>query len=329
MIKFCQFGVGLIGSVHAANIAKNPNASLRYVVDVDKEAVRRAAEKYGAQIAPDAATALADPEVDAVLIASPTNTHAELLTAAAKAGKAIFCEKPIDLDIQRVDDCLREIEKAGVPVAIGFNRRFDPSHRAVHDALREGQVGTTEMVLLTSRGPEPPPISYIKVSGGQFRDQMIHFFDLARWLLGEDPIEVFAMASCMVDLAIGEAGDVDTSMVIMKSASGALCFINNSRRTTYGYDERIEVFGSEGMVQSTNQRPRSVKYHARDGSRQEGFFNSWLDRFRDSYRVELDHFIDAIGAGTKPMVTEQDGRLALVLADAALKSYETGSSVKI
>ena len=329
MINFCQFGVGLIGSVHAANIAKNPNASLRYVVDVDGEAARRAAEKYSTQVAPDAATALADPEVDAVLIASPTNTHAELLTAAAKAGKAIFCEKPIDLDIRRVEDCLREIEKAGVPVAIGFNRRFDPSHRAVYNALREGRVGAIEMVLLTSRGPEPPPISYIKVSGGQFRDQMIHFFDLARWLLGEEPIEVFAMASCMVDPAIGEAGDVDTSMVLMKTASGALCFINNSRRTTYGYDERIEVFGSEGMVQSTNRRLTSVKYHARDGSRQERFFNSWLDRFRDSYRVELDHFIDAIKAGTKPMVTEYDGRLALVLADAALQSYKTGSPVKI
>ena len=328
MIEFCQFGVGLIGSVHAANISKNPNASLRYVVDVDREAARQAAERYGARVA-DAATALADPEVEAVLIASPTNTHAELLTAAAKAGKAIFCEKPIDLDIHRVDACLREIEKAGVPVAIGFNRRFDPSHRAVHDALREGRVGTTEMVLLTSRGPEPPPISYIKVSGGQFRDQMIHFFDLARWLLGEEPIEVVAMASCMVDPAIGEAGDVDTSMVLMKTASGALCHINNSRRTTYGYDERVEVFGSEGMVQSTNQRPRSVKYYARDGSIQEGFFDSWLDRFHDSYRVELDHFIDAIESGTRPMVTEQDGRLALVLADAALRSYETGSPVII
>ncbi|MCZ6530793.1 MAG: inositol 2-dehydrogenase [Chloroflexi bacterium] len=328
MIKFCQFGVGLIGSIHAANIAKNPKASLRYVVDLDAGAARRAAEKYGAQVA-DSNTALADPEVDAVLIASPTNTHAELLTAAAKAGKAIFCEKPIDLDIQRVDDCLRKIEKASVPVAIGFNRRFDPSHRAVHDALREGRVGTIEMVLLTSRGPEPPPISYVKVSGGQFRDQMIHFFDLARWLLGEEPIEVFAMASCMVDPAIGEAGDVDTSMVLMKTASGALCHINNSRRTTYGYDERIEVFGSLGMVQSTNPRPKSVHYHTAEGSRREGFFDSWLDRFLDSYRVELDHFIDAIGAGTKPMVTEQDGRLALVLANAALRSYETGSPVKI
>ena len=219
MIRFCQFGVGLIGSVHAANIAKNPKASLCYVVDLDAGAARRAAEKkilrggcYGCS-----QRAGRSRGGRGVLIASPTNTHAELLTAAAKAGKAIFCEKPIDLDIKRVDDCLREIEKAGVPVAIGFNRRFDPSHRAVHDALREGRVGTTEMVLLTSRGPEPPPISYIKVSGGQFRDQMIHFFDLARWLLGEEPIEVFAMASCMVDPAIGEAGDVDTSMVMMKN----------------------------------------------------------------------------------------------------------------
>lgn len=166
-------------------------------------------------------------------------------------------------------------------------------------------MGTTEMVLLTSRGPEPPPLSYVKVSGGQFRDQMIHFFDLARWLLGEEPIEVFTMASC------------------------ALCHINNSRRTTYGYDERIEVFRSEGMVQSTNQRPTSVKYHARDGFRQEGFFDSWLDRFLDSYSGELDHFIDAIEGGTKPMVTEQDGRLALVLANAAQRSYETGSVIKI
>lgn len=329
MINFCLFGVGLIGSVHAANLAKHPNATLRYIVDTNVEAAQHAAEKYGAQVAPNAAMALADPKVDAVLIASPTNTHAELLTASARAGKAVFCEKPIDLDIKRVDACLREIEKAGVPVAIGFNRRFDPSHRAVYDAVRAGQVGAIEMVFLTSRGPEPPPISYVKESGGQFRDQMIHFFDLARWLLGEEPLEVFTMASCMVDPAIGMAGDVDTSMVMMKTASGALCHISNSRRTTYGYDERIEVFGSKGMVQSNNQRPQSVKYYTADGLKQDSFYNSWLDRFFDSYRLELDHFLDALERGRQPLITEQDGRMALVLADAALKSYQTGLPVKL
>ena len=329
MINFCQFGVGLIGSVHAANVASHPNATLRYIVDINAEAAQHAAEKYGAQVAPNAAVALADPEVDAVLIASSTNTHAELLTASVRAGKAVFCEKPIDLDIKRVDACLREIEEAGVPVAIGFNRRFDPSHRAVYDAVRAGQVGAIEMVLLTSRGPEPPPISYVKVSGGQFRDQMIHFFDLARWLLGEEFLEVFTMASCMVDAAIGEAGDVDTSMVMMKTASGALCHINNSRRTTYGYDERIEVFGSKGMLQSTNQRPQSVEYYAADGTKQDGFYYSWLDRFFDSYKVELDHFIDALESGQQPLITEQDGRMALVLANAALKSHQTGLPVKL
>src|SRR5690349_1099653 len=219
MLKFALFGAGRIGDIHAGNVAQHGGAELAFIADVHRPAAEALAAKTGAKVA-DVETALADPSVKAVIIASSTDTHASLIEASAKAGKAIFCEKPVDLDSARVDRCLAVVQECGVPLSLGFNRRFDPSFRALQGAVAEGKIGTVEMVCITSRDPGPPPVSYIKVSGGLFRDMTIHDFDMARWLLGEEPTEVFAIGSCLVDPAIAEAGDIDTAVITLKTASG-------------------------------------------------------------------------------------------------------------
>jgi len=328
MINFCQFGAGRIGEIHAANIAANRRASLRYVVDVHAAAATRLAKEHGGT-AVDVGAALADPEVDAVLIASSTDTHADLMERAAEAGKAVFCEKPIDLDMERVNACLGVVAEKGVPLMIGFNRRFDPSFLALKSAVRAGRVGTVEMVQIISRDPGPPPIEYIKVSGGLFRDMMIHDFDMARWLLDEEPVEVYANAVCLVDSKIAEAGDVDTAAVTLRTASGKLCQISNSRRAVYGYDQRIEVFGSAGMLQAENLRPTSVVHSGAEGVMANPPYNFFLERYPQAYRAELDHFIDCLETKTAPSPPGSDGAAALALADAAVRSYAERRAVEV
>jgi len=328
MINFCQFGAGRIGQIHAANIAANRRASLRYVVDVHEASAKRLADEYGGTTA-DVGAALADPEVDAVLIASSTDTHADLMERSAKAGKAIYCEKPIDLDMQRVKTCLEVVDAAGVPLMLGFNRRFDPSFLALKAGVRAGRVGSVEMVQIVSRDPGPPPIEYIKVSGGLFRDMMIHDFDIARWLLDEEPVEVYANACCLVDSKIGDAGDVDTAAVTLRTASGKLCQISNSRRAVYGYDQRIEVFGSAGMLQAENLRPTSVVHSAAEGIHSDPPYNFFLERYPQAYKAELDHFIDCLETKTAPSPTGNDGAAALALAEAAVRSYAERRAVEV
>jgi myo-inositol 2-dehydrogenase/D-chiro-inositol 1-dehydrogenase len=328
-LTFCIFGAGRIGKLHARNAAAHPRARVKYIVDPVTTAAADLARQLGAKTAPSAA-ALADAEVDAVIVASSTNTHVDLITASARAGKAVLCEKPIDLDIRRVDRCLAELKKHPAPVAIGFNRRFDPTNRAIHAAIRKGEVGDVELVVITSRDPSPPPLEYIKVSGGLFRDMMIHDFDLARWLLGEEPVEVVAKASCRVDAKIGKAGDVDTAMVILKTKGGALCHINNSRRAAYGYDQRVEVFGSKGMVRSDNLRPTAIlKSNDSATDAQDVLLHFFIERYQQSYVNELDDFIGAVLARRRPAVAAADGRRALLLANAALASHRTGRTVKL
>ena len=214
------------------------------------------------------AEAFADREVGAVLIASSTDTHARLAIAAARAGKAIFCEKPIDLSLKKVDECLAEVKKAGVPMFVGFNRRFDPSFAALKRRLDAGEVGAVEQVVITSRDPAPPPLSYVKVSGGMFRDMTIHDFDMARWLLGEEPVEVFAFGESLVDRKIAAAGDIDSAMLILRTASDRMCHINNCRRAAYGYDQRIEVFGAKGLLRAENVGETTLEhFHAKGTAR--------------------------------------------------------------
>jgi myo-inositol 2-dehydrogenase/D-chiro-inositol 1-dehydrogenase len=328
MITFAQFGAGRIGAVHASNLASSGATSLRYVVDVNAASAEALAAKYGAS-AVDTATALADPEVDAVLIASSTDTHADLAIAAAKAGKAIFCEKPIDLSLKRVDACLAAVRKAKVPMLVGFNRRFDPNFAALQARLRAGEIGDVEQVIISSRDPGLPPLAYLKVSGGQCRDMTIHDFDMARWLLGEEPVEVFAMGSVLVDPAVAKVPDTDSLMIVMKTASGKLCHINNSRRATYGYDQRIEVHGAKGRLMAGNRIVNTVELANADAVTTEKPVYFFLERYAEAYKAELAAFVDAI-TKKKPMpVGAEDGREAIVLAEAAVKSLKTGRPVKI
>ncbi|MBV8654282.1 MAG: inositol 2-dehydrogenase [Alphaproteobacteria bacterium] len=328
MISFSQFGAGRIGAIHADNIARHPGARLRHIVDVDGAAAERLAAKHGADVA-TAEAALADPAIDAVLIASSTDTHAGLIEAASRAGKAVFCEKPIDLDRSRVEACLAVAEAAGTVLMIGFNRRFDPNFAKLHEQLRAGRIGKLEMLSITSRDPGPPPLAYIKVSGGLFRDMMIHDLDMARFLLGEEPVELFATASCLVDPAIGAAGDVDTALVTMKTASGTLCQISNSRRASYGYDQRIEAHGSKGMLRAGNVTQSTLEYSGADGIVGEKPLHFFLERYAEAYRRELDHFIAAVTGGTKPVTGGADGLRALALADAAVEAAKSGRVVRV
>ena len=328
MLIFAQFGAGRIGTIHAANLATNPATRLRYVVDVNPAAAAALAAKHGAQVT-DVTTALGDPAVDAVIIASSTDTHAELILASARAGRAIFCEKPIDLSLKRVDQCLAAVKKARVPMFVGFNRRFDPSFAALHARLAAGEIGAVEQVIISSRDPGLPPSSYLKSSGGQFRDMTIHDFDMARWLLGEEPVEVFAYGSCLVDPAVGKIGDTDSVMVLMKTASGKLAHINNSRRASYGYDQRLEVHGAKGRLMAGNRTATTVELAnaaSVSGDKPLYFF---LERYADAYRAEFATFVDCV-VNKKPMpVTAHDGRQAIVLAEAAVKSLKTGRPVKV
>ena len=328
MLRFAQFGAGRIGAIHAANLASLRDTALLHVVDINADAARALAARHGAQVATTAA-ALADPRVDAVIIASSTDTHADLAIAAARAGKAIFCEKPIDLSLRRVDACLAAVRKAKVPMFVGFNRRFDPSFADLRARIGRGEIGAVEQVIISSRDPGLPPLAYLKVSGGQFRDMTIHDFDMARWLLGEEPIELFAYGSCLVDPAVGKIGDTDSAMVVMKTASGKLAHINNSRRASYGYDQRLEVHGAKGRLLAGNRTPTTVELANDQSVATDKPLYFFLERYADAYRAELAAFVDAV-VNRKPMpVTTEDGRQAIVLAEAAAKSLQTGRPVKI
>lgn len=328
MINVCLFGAGRIGAIHAANLATQPGARLKYVVDVFAESAQKLADQYDAEVT-SVEQALDDPDVQAVIIASSTDTHAELLERSATAGKAIFCEKPIDLDLERTKACLATLERTGVTCLVGFNRRYDPQFSDLKQRLTDEAIGDVEMVTITSRDPAPPPAKYVQSSGGLFRDMMIHDLDMARWLLGEEPVEVFATASCLVDPAIGEAGDVDTALVTLKTASGKLCQISNSRRAVYGYDQRIEVLGSKGMLQANNNLESNLVQTTDAGSQGSKPQHFFLERYAEAYRQELANFIDAVEDKAKPLANQNDGLMALSLAEAAMESARTGRAVTV
>jgi myo-inositol 2-dehydrogenase / D-chiro-inositol 1-dehydrogenase len=330
MLEIALLGAGRIGQIHAANVAAAEGARLRLVYDPDTAASSRVAELHGARVVRDPTEIFNDKEVKAVIIATPTPTHAELIIGAAGAKKAIFCEKPIDLDLVRVDAAIAAVEAARVPFFIGFNRRFDPSFASLEGALRRGEIGKLELLTIISRDPEPPPASYVAVSGGLFRDMMIHDFDMARFLLGEEPSEVFARASCLVDPAIGAAGDVDTAMVVMRTPSGVLCHIQNSRRAVYGYDQRIEAHGALGMLTAGNWRETTVERWTAKAIEADKPLRFFLERYQAAYRLEMTHFV-ALAGGKQPVpsIGAIDGKKALILAEAAIESVQTGQPVSV
>lgn len=327
-VRLAVLGAGRIGQVHAAAIASAKGAKLVAVADPVAEAAGKVADEFGCDIRSiDAIEAASD--VDGVLICTPTDTHADLIERFARAGKAIFCEKPVDLEIDRVRDCLGVVREAGAFLMIGFQRRFEPDFNVLKAAIDEGRIGTVEMIALTSRDPGPPPVSYIERSGGIFRDMTIHDFDVARWLLGEEVELVQAAASNLVDPAIGAAGDWDSASVILTTASGKHCTISNSRRATYGYDQRIEVHGSKGAVSALNHAESRVEFAGPDGYTRPPNQHFFITRYMDAYRSEIEAFVQALSDGAPPPVSGEDGLRALALALAAMASVREGRAVKV
>lgn len=328
MIDVAIFGAGRIGKIHAANLSAHPGVTLKYVVDVSAAAANELAQKHGAKTA-DADSVFSDSAVQAVLIASSTDTHADLIVRAAAAGKAIFCEKPVDLALDRARACVSAVAKARVLCMIGFNRRFDPTFAALKQRLDAGEIGTAEMMVITSRDPAPPPIAYIKVSGGIFKDMLIHDFDVFRWILGDEARSVYATGSCLVDPAIAQAGDVDSTAVTIRTRGGRLCQINTSRRAVYGYDQRFEVLGSKGQLQARNHRPTEVAAHTAANVSEDKPEHFFLERYRAAYALELEHFFDSLTNGKPVRTTLEDGIKALELADAATRSWQERRIVEL
>lgn len=327
-VRFGLLGAGRIGKVHAKAISGDADAKLVAVADAFPAAAEAIATTYGCEIRTIEAIEAAK-DIDAVVICTPTDTHADLIERFARADKAIFCEKPVDLDVNRVKACIKVVEETGAKLMVGFNRRFDPHFMAVRKTIDAGQIGEVEMVTITSRDPGAPPVDYIKRSGGIFRDMTIHDFDMARFLLGEDPVSVTATAAVLVDKAIGEAGDYDSVSVILQTKSGKQAVISNSRRATYGYDQRIEVHGSKGMVAAENQRPVSIEVANSDGYTRPPLHDFFMTRYTEAYANEIASFIAAIEKGAKITPSGADGLAALVLADAAVQSVKDGKLIKV
>lgn len=327
-VRFGLLGAGRIGKVHAKAIGNDVNAKLVAVADAMPTAAQAIAADYGCDIRSIEAIISSD-DIDAVVICTPTDTHADLIEAAVKAGKAVFCEKPIDLNVQRVKDCLAVVAAHKGTLMVGFNRRFDPDFMAVKAAIDAGQVGSVEMVTISSRDPGAPPVDYIARSGGIFRDMTIHDFDMARWLLGEEVETVQAAASVLTDPAIGKAGDFDSVNVILRTASGRQAVITNSRRATYGYDQRIEVLGSDGMASAMNMAEANIEIANGKGFHRPPLLNFFMTRYVAAYANEIAGFITAMTEKTTTPTTGEDGLAALLLAEAALKSVAEGRTVKV
>jgi myo-inositol 2-dehydrogenase/D-chiro-inositol 1-dehydrogenase len=325
-VRIGVIGAGRIGRMHAELLARQvPGARLTAIQDADEDTARSVAAPLGAAPVPTVDDVFED--ADAVAICTPTPSHAQLMVDAARAGKAIFCEKPVSLDLAQVDRALAAVEAAGVPFQIGFNRRFDPGHAAVAAAVRDGSVGEPHLVRISSRDPAPPPTGYIATSGGIFLDMTIHDFDMARYVVGSEVVEVFARGNVRIDQAFANAGDVDTAVVTLVHANGCLTTIDNSRQAVYGYDQRVEVFGSDGMASSENPLTHAAVIRTRDGVRGATLPYFYLERYIPSYLREWEAFVGAVASGTTPPVGADDARAPLVIGLAAWESLREGCPV--
>ena len=331
MLNFALIGAGRIGKMHAEIINANPETNLKFVYDVNREFALDVANINNAEVVKKPEDAIVSSETNAVLIASATPTHIQFIKMAANAGKAVFCEKPIDLDIDKVNKCKEELKDTKSPIQIGFNRRFDQSHNKAQQARVNKEIGDLEMIIITSRDPAAPGLDYLNAAGGFFRDTTIHDFDLSRFILGDDPIvEVSAFGANLFDDNAKIAKDFDTAMFILKSKSGVLIHINNSRRAVYGYDQRVEVFGSKGMVISNNQTPNSLeRYTSSSTSSKDLIHFFFIERYQQAYRDQFNSFVETIKTNSKPKVTFEDGRKALIIANAAYDSFENKKNIDI
>jgi myo-inositol 2-dehydrogenase/D-chiro-inositol 1-dehydrogenase len=331
MLQIAVLGCGRIGQMHAANIAQHPNAGLAIVFDVYQPNAEMIASRHGVPIASNASEVFSSKEVDAVLVATTTDTHADFIEMAVAAGKPILCEKPIDLSLDRVNACAAKIAGTDVPIQLGFNRRFDPGHRAARTAVTNGDIGDLHQVIITSRDPEMPPRSYYETAGGLFRDMTIHDFDLARFMLGDEPVNVFAVGGGLIDRTMmQDLDDLDTAMIIMQTADGKQCHINNSRTAGYGYDQRVELLGTKGMVQSDNRKEHELRrFSPTQTETSTPYLNFFIERYKEAFDAEINAFVKCITAGSKPEVGFEDGRRALILAEAAYLSISQKRSVSV
>ena len=320
-------GAGRIGRIHAANAKAHPGLDLKYVVDPVTAAADELAAATGARTA-TLDEAFSDPDVAAVVVASSTDTHLDFCLRAIETGKAVFCEKPLDLDLGKALSAETVLGRQDARLFLGFNRRFDSHFRALHDRISSGEMGALETLHIVSHDPAPPPIDYVRVSGGMFKDMTIHDFDMARWLLGEEPVDVYAAAASIVDLAIGEVGDVDTAKTVLRTKSGKICVISNSRRSGYGYDQRIEAFCAKGLVRAGNVLSSTVETWDDAGVRSDPLQNFFLDRYAGAYRAEMAHLVDMLDCKSLPLVGYKDGIQALRIAEAAMESHQTGRNVR-
>jgi len=324
-------GVGRIGRLHARNLKYQvPGIKMLAVADIFEKSAREVASQLEIPISEkDYRVLLENDDIDAVVICSSTDTHAQVVSEAAEAGKHIFCEKPIALDLDKIDQAIAAVKKAGIKLQVGFNRRFDPSFKKAKDLVAKGTIGTPHLVRITSRDPEPPPISYIKVSGGIFLDMMIHDFDMARYLLDQEVVELMAVGSCLVDPAIGEAGDIDTAIVTLKYENGAWGTIDNSRKAVYGYDQRIEIFGSDGCVMVGNLRSTEVTINGAQDTKSDKPLYFFIERYKEAYLAEMEEFINCIREDKEPPVGGFDGKISVQMGYAAKESLEKRSFVKV
>lgn len=328
MYTVALIGAGRIGQIHARNIAYHPQSKLRYVADIFAESAEKLAATYGAEVS-SVEHILADDSVDVIVVASSTDTHASLSEQAMLAGKAVFCEKPIDLDIERVRQCVQIAKEKNAQMMVGFNRRFDPNFSHLKKCLDNGEVGDLEQLHICSRDPGALPIEYLKESGGMFRDMTIHDFDMARWILGEEPVSVHATAAALTDPEIAKLGDIDTAIVSLQCANGKMAVITNSRRAAYGYDQRIEVLGSKGMLNVANVVESTLVKSTVDCVASQKPKHFFLERYTESYLIEWDHFVGALDNKNDLWPTAQDGERALVLAEAAVESLASGKTVSL
>lgn len=328
MLRIGLLGCGRIGQVHARTIKSMNTAAVVAVADAVPAAAEALAAALGAEVrSTDAILSAGD--IDAVVIGTPTSTHFDQIQAASKGSKAIFCEKPVDMSVDNIRILMDAVARENVPFFTAFNRRFDPNFAALQSRLQAGEIGAVELIQITSRDPSPPPINYIKTSGGLFRDMMIHDFDMARFLMGEEFVQLSAVGACLVDPAIGEAGDVDTAAVTLTTTSGRICQISNSRRSTYGYDQRIEVHGAKGMLRAENIHETSVEVATADGFRRAPTMNFFLERYEAAYAAEMKAFVAFVESGTKPNPSIEDGLRAQIMADAATQSQKTGQPIAL
>ncbi|PID56217.1 inositol 2-dehydrogenase [candidate division KSB3 bacterium] len=324
MVRFGVIGAGRIGRMHARNLTfRIPDAEVLAVSDIYVDGARNCAQECRIPKAvQDHREIMEDPDIDAIFVCSSTETHSQMIIEGAEAGKHIFCEKPIDADIARIDAALDAVEKAGVKLQIGFNRRFDPDFKHARDSVAAGRLGTPHVIKITSRDPEPPPIDYVKASGGLFFDMMIHDFDMCRYLMGEEVVEIYAAGTSLVDPKIGEVGDIDTAVVTLTYDSGAYCIIDNSRKAVYGYDQRIEVFGTEGCVVVGNPAPYAATFFKRGKVEYDPLHYFFLDRYKDAYLLETLEFIKCIKDDRVPAPTGIDGKIPVLMAMAAAESLK-------